>query len=150
MPAGTHRVPPWAPRGRISLDRDALSAWGEHFGAAARAPLVVAIAGDLGSGKTTLVQAICRGYGVKEPVTSPTYALVHQYSSPRSTVYHIDLYRLDGPADLTALAWDDIMADRALVLVEWPERAGDRLPEHVPIALEHDPANPDHRILLAG
>ena len=146
-----HRVPPLATHGRITLDRAALEAWGEKFGHAARPPLVVAIAGDLGAGKTTLVQAICRGYGVTEPVTSPTYALVHEYASPRSPVYHIDLYRLDGPHELTALAWDDIMSTEALILVEWPERAGERLPaDHVPIALEQPAGDDAHRILLAG
>ena len=149
--AGTHRVPPLAARSRITLDQTALERWGESFGHAAHAPLLVAIAGELGAGKTTLVRAICRGYGVTEPVTSPTYALVHQYASPRSPVFHIDLYRLEHAGELTALAWDDIIASDALILVEWPERAGDRLPpDHVPIALEHIAGDDQRRVLLAG
>ena len=83
-------VPERAPRSRLALTRDELVAWGEAFGRAARAPLVVTLAGDLGSGKTTLAQAICRGFGVTEDVTSPTYALVHEYASPRGRVYHLD------------------------------------------------------------
>jgi tRNA threonylcarbamoyladenosine biosynthesis protein TsaE len=127
-------------------------AWGESFGRAAKAPLVVALSGDLGAGKTTLVQSICRGYGVAEPVTSPTYALVHEYRAPRSPVFHLDLYRLDREDELTNIGWDDIVSHpHALVLVEWPERAGARLPAaHVPIDLEHLPGDDDRRLLLAG
>src|SRR5688500_19415751 len=107
------------------MTRVELEAWGESFGRAASPPLVIALAGDLGAGKPTLVQAICRGYGVTEPVTSPTFALVHEYAAPRSPVYHLDLYRLKGPQDLEELGWFDIVGAHALVLIEWPERAGD-------------------------
>jgi tRNA threonylcarbamoyladenosine biosynthesis protein TsaE len=141
-----HPVP-----GRMQVTRERLLSWGERFGQAARAPLVVAITGELGAGKTTLVQAICRGYGVTEPVTSPTFALVHQYASPRGAVYHLDLFRLHDPGEVTALGWDDIVTAEALVVIEWPERAGDRLPlDHVPIVLRHDPTEPSRRVLLAG
>lgn len=127
-------------------------AWGEAFGRAVRPPLLVALSGDLGAGKTTLVQAICRGYGVTEPITSPTYALVHEYHAARSRVFHLDLYRLEHEHELTNIGWDDIVADpHALVLVEWPERAGSRLPAaHVPIDLEHLDGDDDRRLLLAG
>jgi tRNA threonylcarbamoyladenosine biosynthesis protein TsaE len=128
-----------------------LIAWGEVLGRAARPPLVIALSGPLGAGKTVLVQSICRGYGVIDVVTSPTFALVHEYAAPRSTVFHVDLYRLAAPDDLTALAWDEIMSASALVLVEWPERAGSRLPgAHLPIDLEYVPGDADRRYLLAG
>ncbi len=145
------RVPPAAARSRIALTRDELVAWGEAFGRSARAPLVVALGGDLGAGKTTLVQAICRGYGVAEPVTSPTYALVHEYEAPRGVVWHADLYRLRGPEELDGLGWDELVASDWLGLIEWPARAGARLPAGtVPLDLEHVPDDPDRRILLAG
>lgn len=144
-------IPPLAGHGHLALDRDELVNWGERFGRTARAPLVVTISGDLGAGKTTLVQAICRGYGVTDDVTSPTFALVHEYSSPRSSVYHLDLYRLESEAELTNLAWDEVMASQALVLIEWPERAGARVPHlHVPISLQHLPDNAARRLLYAG
>ena len=146
-----HLVPSLAPRGRVTMTRAELVAWGESFGRAATAPLVVALAGDLGAGKTTLAQAICIGYGVTEPVTSPTFALVHRYDAPRSPVYHLDLYRLERPSDLINIGWDEIVASHALVIVEWPERAGDLIPpQHVPIDLEHVPSDPERRVLLAG
>jgi len=133
------------------MTRGELVAWGEAFGRAATAPLVIALAGDLGAGKTTLAQAICTGYGVTEPVTSPTFALVHRYDAPRSPVYHLDLYRIERPSDLVNLGWDEIAMSHALVIVEWPERAGDLIPAgHVPIDLEYAPSDPDRRVLLAG
>jgi tRNA threonylcarbamoyladenosine biosynthesis protein TsaE len=145
-------LPPNAARGRIAVTRDELVAWGESFGRAARVPLVVTLAGELGAGKTTLAQAICRGFGVTEEVTSPTYALVHEYEGRAGRVFHLDLYRLAGPDELTNLAWDEIVAaPDALVLIEWPERAGARLPaDCVPIDLEYAPDDDGVRIQLAG
>ncbi len=144
----------------LRLTEPELVDWGERFGASCelpgvvsgagtddRRPLVVAIEGELGAGKTTLAKAICRGFGVVEDVTSPTFALVHRYDSPRGPVYHLDLYRLDGPVDLTNLGWDDVMAESALVLVEWPERAGARLPPAVHLRLSHVPGADELRSL---
>lgn len=145
-----HPLPPLATRGGLALTIEELTAWGERFGRTARAPLVVTLAGDLGAGKTTLAQAICRGYGVSELVTSPTFALVHRYDSVRSPVYHLDLYRLGGPAELTNIGWDEIVCSQALILVEWPERAGGALPPHVAIDLEHVAGDGSRRVLLAG
>jgi tRNA threonylcarbamoyladenosine biosynthesis protein TsaE len=131
-----------------ALTRDEVIAWGEAFGRAARAPVVIALRGDLGAGKTTLVQAICRGYGVTQEVTSPTYALVHEYESARSPVYHLDLYRLAGPHELGNLAWDETVSAPALILIEWPERAGDALPPGaLAIELAHVPGDPARRRL---
>ena len=144
-------VPPLASHGRLACSESELAEWGGRFGRVASAPLLVTISGELGAGKTTLVQAICRGYGVTEDVTSPTFALVHRYAAPRSPVFHLDLYRLRDASELTNIGWDEILADDALVLVEWPERAGDRVPHnHVPISLQHLPDDPTRRLLYAG
>ena len=144
-------IPPLAEHGRLACSEPELISWGERFGKGARPPLIVTIAGELGAGKTTLVQAICRGYGVTDEVTSPTFALVHQYSAPRSPVFHLDLYRLKNVDELTNLGWDETMAENALVLIEWPERAGDRVPHlHVPISLQHLPHDSARRLLYAG
>jgi tRNA threonylcarbamoyladenosine biosynthesis protein TsaE len=144
-------VPPLASRGRLAVTEEELAAWGDRLGAAATPPLVVTVSGELGAGKTTLIQAICRGYGVEEIVTSPTFAIVHEYNAPRSHVYHLDLYRLTSEAELTNIGWDEIMDAEALVMIEWPERAGTRLPRnHLPISLQHLPDDPDRRLLYAG
>jgi tRNA threonylcarbamoyladenosine biosynthesis protein TsaE len=125
--------------------------WGRRFGKAAHAPLVVTIAGELGTGKTTLVQAICAGYGVTDEVTSPTFALVHEYHAPRSPVHHLDLYRLDRPDQLDQIGWDELVSARAVILVEWPERAGARVPcPRVSLSLQHLPDEPSRRLLYAG
>lgn len=133
------------------MSEEELVHWGEQLGAGAHAPLIIALTGELGAGKTTLAQAICRGYGVTQPVTSPTYAIVQEYVAPRSAVFHIDLYRLERESELEQIGWDEIMHSDAIVIVEWPERAGALLPvNHVPIALDYAPDAPDMRILFAG
>ena len=149
----THRhvVPPLAATGHLTLDESELKQWGERLGESIEPPLVISLTGDLGAGKTTLAQSICRGYGVAEPVTSPTYALVHRYDGPKSPVYHIDLYRLDKESQLTNIGWDDILSERALVIVEWPERAGDSMPaDNLHIDLGYSAGDASRRILLAG
>lgn len=151
MQTHRHVVPSLAAKGHLKLTEEELRDWGEQLGKAATAPLVVTLTGELGVGKTTLARAICRGYGVEEEVTSPTYALIHEYRAPRSAVFHIDLYRLDSAEQLTNLGWDEIVSSRSVVLIEWPERAGARLPEdHLPIDLDYVEGDPERRILLAG
>ena len=105
-------VPALADHGALAMTEAELRDWGHRFGRSTHPPLVVTLSGELGAGKTTLVQAICEGYGVSGEVTSPTFALVHEYEAPRSTVYHLDLYRLDRPDQLDALAWDEIVTAR--------------------------------------
>lgn len=136
-------TPPGAP-----LTRAELEAWGEALGGALRPPAVVTLDGELGAGKTTLVQAICRGYGVAQPVTSPTFALVHEYEAPTSRVFHLDLYRLRDPRELLQLGWEEIVASPALVLVEWAERAGSELPaSRVALFLSHVAGSDDRRLV---
>jgi tRNA threonylcarbamoyladenosine biosynthesis protein TsaE len=124
----------------------AMTSWGESLGARLTPRTVVTLSGDLGAGKTTLAQAICRGYGVHGPVTSPTFALVHEYQAERSVVFHLDLFRLDGPHQLPGIGWDDVVVSDALVLVEWPEHVGAAAPaDAMTICLAHVPGVPDKR-----
>lgn len=144
-------LPPLAGDGRLALTESELRDWGERLGRQLTPPSIVTLTGELGAGKTTLVRAICAGYGVPEEVTSPTFAIVHQYESPKSPVFHVDLYRLDGSRDLQNIGWDEIVSAQALVLIEWPERAGALVPpEHLPIELRHVEGDPDRRVLYAG
>jgi len=108
-----------------------LARFGETFARTLRPPpsLAVGIAGELGAGKTTLVRAIARGLGVDEPVTSPTFALVHRYAGRGATVYHVDAYRLKPSDQVADLGIDEALAERdSVVLIEWPERLGAALP----------------------
>lgn len=144
-------IPALAGHGHLAVTHAELISWGERFGRAVRAPLVVTITGELGAGKTTLVQAICRGFGVTDEVTSPTFNLVHNYRSARGQVFHLDLYRLESVDELTNIGWDEIVGADALVLIEWPERAGSEIPHnHVPISLQHLPEDATRRLLYAG
>lgn len=130
-----------------AVDEAALRAWGRAAGAVLPRPSVITLCGDLGAGKTTLAQALLAGAGVTDDVTSPTYGLVHWFDAPRGPVAHVDLYRLRGPEDLEALGWEDLCRDAALVLVEWPERAGDRLPRpHWALTLHETPDGAARRL----
>ncbi len=134
--------------GARRVDEAALEAFGAEVARTLRPPPAVAvgITGELGTGKTTLVRAIARSLGVQEPVTSPTFALVHRYrgTAPPCTIYHVDAYRLNRPAEAVDLGLDDAMAERdAVVLIEWPERLGEFLPDlarRIRLAYADDPA----------
>ena len=111
------------------VDEAELEAWGAAFARTLRAPAVVGISGELGTGKTTLVRAIARALGVRASVTSPTFALVHRYDGDGVAVYHVDAYRLKSPAEAGDLGFDEMLRDaQAVVLVEWPERLGAAAP----------------------
>lgn len=113
------------------LDEGALEAWGRQVGAAAVPPLFLCLRGDLGAGKSVLARAVARGAGVVATMPSPTYNLLFRYPAEGGrTVVHLDLYRLDDPDELRELGWEELGAPDEVVLVEWPERAGDDLPPH--------------------
>ena len=88
---------------------------------------VVALIGDLGSGKTTLVQGICRGLGVTEIVNSPSFTIINEYPG-RCPIYHLDCYRLEGPEDLLDLGYEEYFYGDGVCLIEWAEKAVDLLP----------------------
>jgi tRNA threonylcarbamoyl adenosine modification protein YjeE len=101
--------------------------FGRHLGTLLRKGDWVALTGDLGAGKTTLAQGVLEGVHPGLKGRSPTYVLVEVYGEgPR--VVHADLYRLASPAEVDGLALDDLAEGDAVVLVEWADRAGDRLP----------------------
>jgi tRNA threonylcarbamoyladenosine biosynthesis protein TsaE len=126
----------------MRLSANELNRFGEELGAQLRAPAVIGLSGDLGTGKTTLVQAICRGLGARARATSPTYALVHQYDAGGTPVYHVDCYRLRHPDEARDLGFDDMGRERAIILIEWPERAGSWAPpldRHLRLSYDDDP-----------
>lgn len=103
---------------------------------------VVLLIGNLGAGKTTLAKGIVSGLGAAatEEVSSPTFTLIHEYGGGR--VYHIDLYRLDTPAQVATLGLDEIFDRDALVLIEWGERFPELLPaDRIEIRLTSDGEN---------
>jgi tRNA threonylcarbamoyladenosine biosynthesis protein TsaE len=113
----------------VTLTETALVAWGERVGRSLEAPLVIALRGDLGAGKSVLARAIARGAGVQQVMPSPTFNLLFRYPAGAGRdVVHMDLYRLDRPEDVWALGWRELGAAHEIVLVEWPERAEELLP----------------------
>src|SRR5258706_15750820 len=132
MPAHRHLVPPRADRGHLKLTEGELRHWGEELGRSISPPLLVTLTGELGVGKTTLAQAICLGYGVRDEITSPTYALIHEYHAPKSAVFHIDLYRLGSPAQLTNLGWGWERFSPPPFLLYCPARAPQQVPDQHP------------------
>jgi tRNA threonylcarbamoyladenosine biosynthesis protein TsaE len=98
---------------------------------------VVGLKGDLGAGKTTLARAIIRA-AADDPdliVPSPTFTLVEIYETPRGAFWHFDLYRLEAPEQVYELGWEEALAE-GIVLLEWPERLGRLLPQHLSVTLE--------------
>jgi tRNA threonylcarbamoyladenosine biosynthesis protein TsaE len=108
-------------------DLKATDALGKRIAACLQRGDTVALKGDLGAGKTTLARAILRALGVVETVPSPTFTLVQHYDTPRLTVCHYDLYRIEDPREMEELGLDEAL-DEGAALIEWPERAGARLP----------------------
>jgi tRNA threonylcarbamoyladenosine biosynthesis protein TsaE len=89
---------------------------------------LVLLIGELGAGKTTLTKGIVEGRGILDPVTSPTFTLIHEYGDP-PRVFHIDLYRLDGAHEVAALGLEELLDRNALTLIEWGERFPELWPE---------------------
>ena len=116
---------------------------GARLGRLARAGDLILLHGDLGAGKTTLTQGIARGLGIAGSVQSPTFTLVAEHDGVGADgrplrLYHLDLYRLSGAADLDSFGFEDYLAPPdGLAVVEWPERAAGRLPdEYLLVRLE--------------
>lgn len=110
---------------------------------------VLYLRGELGAGKTTFARALLRELGVGERVKSPTYSLLERYNVGEHDAFHLDLYRIANAGELEWLGLDELDADDAIVLVEWPERGGGELPAaDLEVALDH--AGPGRAARLAA
>jgi tRNA threonylcarbamoyladenosine biosynthesis protein TsaE len=113
---------------RYVPDGPAMEELGQCLARSAKRPGVIYLQGDLGTGKTTLVRGLLRGFGYHGKVKSPTYTLVEPYPLDDLTVYHLDLYRLGSPGELEWIGIRDLLGETALLLVEWPEQGDGVLP----------------------
>lgn len=104
---------------------EAMEKLGEQLGQEMTEPMVIALVGPLGAGKTHLTKGVARGLGFRGEVTSPTFSLVQEYHGGRLPLFHFDLYRLKSSAEVLAMGWDDFLDQRGVMLVEW----GDLFPE---------------------
>jgi tRNA threonylcarbamoyl adenosine modification protein YjeE len=121
-------------------DADGMRALGGRLAAVLHAGDLVLLVGDLGAGKTTLIQGVARGLGVVEPVTSPTFVIarVHRAAAGRPDLVHVDAYRLDSLAEVDDLDLDASLAD-SVTVVEWGEGKVEHLAEHrIEVRIDRD------------
>ena len=127
----------------ITYSAEETTNWGRQFAARLKAPIVVLLSGELGSGKTTLTKGIVSGLGAatEEEVTSPTFTLVHVYGGSQrsaSKVHHVDLYRIENFHDFETLGMEDVFEQPGVLIVEWAERFPLRSPwPQIRVRLEH-------------
>ena len=109
---------------------------------------VLALHGDLGSGKTCFVQGLAAAVGISRPVTSPTFTLIHEYRGERLLV-HVDLYRIRGSDDALDLGLEEYFDTEGVVAIEWAERVADLLPAHtIHLSFESLPSPRARRITI--
>ena len=130
----------------ISHNEAETQSLGEDFSKNLGPGSVVALSGELGSGKTQLIKGICRGLGVKETVNSPTFIIVNEYKSAQFEIYHFDLYRIKSSDEVINIGLYDYLNSNGILLIEWPELIMDLLPgDTVKISLSHMDSNENMR-----
>ncbi len=97
-------------------------ALGEKFGRAARQGWVIGLSGELGAGKTQFVKGLAHGLGISTRVHSPTFTLATQYSGGRLDLFHLDLYRLESPAQILSAGLEEFLQPDGVTVIEWAER----------------------------
>lgn len=118
-------------------------AFGQRLGALLRAADLLLLFAPFGAGKTHLTKGIAAAFGVDEAdVTSPSFVLINEYEADRAhrrmPLYHVDLYRVETPAELATVGLDDVVRSDGVTIIEWAERAVDWLPyEHLAITIVH-------------
>ncbi len=135
----------------ISRNPDETFAVGESWGRAAQTGWVIGLTGDLGAGKTQLVKGIARGLGLNNRISSPTFALVNEHAGGRLPLHHLDLYRLQGPAQIIAAGLEGYLTNPAgVTVVEWFERWLDEVAPALTGAPVSDPASGEQALVRAG
>lgn len=113
----------------MRLDEAELVRWGERIGETVDTPVFLGLQGPLGAGKSVLARGIGSGAGVQQAMPSPSFNFIFHYRGrPGLDLVHLDLYRIDSPDEVWELGWEELGQPNQIVVVEWPERAGDLLP----------------------
>ena len=102
---------------------------GIEIGRRVKAGTVIALSGDLGTGKTALTKAVAEGLGVKEVITSPTFNIVKQYETGRLPLYHFDVYRIGDVDEMYELGYEEFFFGSGVSIVEWADLIEDIIPE---------------------
>lgn len=115
----------------VSRSPEETQRWGKDFAASLKAPAVIALTGELGSGKTCLVKGMAKGLKVSstDEVHSPSFTLINEYQG-KVPVYHMDLYRLDSEEEFCELGYEDYFYGDGVTIVEWAERIESLLPKN--------------------
>jgi len=106
---------------------------------------VILLAGDMGAGKTAFAQGFGRALGITEPITSPTFTVVHTYDTGRVVLHHADLYRLDRRSEVDDLGLDELTEGRGILLVEWGDVLAETFGDHLAILIERTDDSDDAR-----
>ncbi len=115
----------------LSSDVQETHRLGERLGALLQPGDVLALQGDLGAGKTNLVQGLAQGLGITEDVNSPTFILANEYYTGRLPLYHIDAYRLENAAEAIGFGLEDYLNGNGVTVIEWAERVREVLPQDI-------------------
>ncbi|MEA4823251.1 MAG: tRNA (adenosine(37)-N6)-threonylcarbamoyltransferase complex ATPase subunit type 1 TsaE [Clostridiaceae bacterium] len=102
--------------------------FGETLAATLRPGDVVALTGDLAAGKTRFVAGLARGLGLSDTVTSPTFAIAHEYREGKVPLFHFDMYRLKSSEELYDIGWEDYLRAGGICAIEWTENVADAMP----------------------
>jgi tRNA threonylcarbamoyladenosine biosynthesis protein TsaE len=122
---------------------------GKQIAASLRGGTVVALTGDLGTGKTHLIEGMCEGLGIRGHVASPTFTIINEYPSDGFTVVHVDLYRIGSSRELRDLGIEEYFDERFICLIEWAERMAEFLPpSYVQVILEYGNKENDRLIVI--
>jgi tRNA threonylcarbamoyladenosine biosynthesis protein TsaE len=122
---------------------------GKQFAASLRDDNVVALTGDLGTGKTHFIAGMCEGLGVRGHVASPTFTIINEYPSEGRTVVHVDLYRIASSRELHELGVEEYFGERFICLIEWAERMAEYLPRsYIQVKLAYGEQDNDRLIVI--
>jgi tRNA threonylcarbamoyladenosine biosynthesis protein TsaE len=139
---------------RITTTPEETTTLGREFAAGLRRGDVVALFGELGSGKTQFVKGVCDAFAVRIPVTSPTFVLLNRYDGRDAggdelLVYHLDLYRIRSAGEIYDLGYEEILNGNGLCLIEWAETLGELLPgRRFDVRLSHGDRETERQIVI--
>ena len=129
-----------------SLCADDTFAFGKKLGEAAEPGTVYTLVGDLGVGKTVLTQGLAEGLGITEPVSSPTFTIVKEYTDGRLPLYHFDVYRITDPDEMFNIGAEEYFFGEGVCVVEWADLIAELLPENTKYIYLQYGENPEERI----